>query len=1240
MRSNLKGIGKMKFLGLKIGVICSLLCVVHAFSADYIWNGIDGDWNDTMNWSGGELPPSVYQASNGCYQICGATNRIIFAGGVSPAGDIPEYAGSPENTPCIELGSNMELSLTNSWSQFGDDGISGESLLDTPKLLVGTNATLSLVRDSNFSFVRAPDTKMYFKVLPGGLLSFQSSRIDFSYYERRTVVFELDGGQVQFRSASDGWSSLRVVGTRFGNDISGSQHSLVSLNHGSLFYIQGRIENNMKDAAGNPAVVFDLCDTNSSVLFHLGGFYPDLASVSNDLGSVFLSSTIDNKYLEATESNGWVTVSLYGQDPLPCTYEHWLEVQGLGGAYTNLFDDPDNDSFCNLAEYALGSNPQSPSSAVRALQVDRASNGLVCLSFPARENSSDLLLLYRVERNDSLLDFDGWTTEGILPWGSGDPMDGFLIQTNLDESATNASCFYRLCVQYGSNHWNAGDFGNEEGGGGSGGGGSGEGGTTNATRYLTTSSLINFDPPTASNLLVNGSFELGLGAEPIYPGWIQTDPRGSLTPPSHPVVTTETASEGTRCLKISNIIQGQRVILDFKPPCMGSNGNCNATLALDVKSDGNNMGVIMPGFAWHSIGTSWKRVTRTLSVDAIYPIMRVDFTNSSTNPATLYVDGISWTADASSTSNNLRSASAEATLIPQHRDGIYDAGTPIILQYAVNADHAKTIGMELHLRDLTRGGIVTIPWEATSYSVSPASQSGFIQLGELKPGAYMALLGLYDPATSNLISVAREKFTVMSSLQGIPAPINFFAGTHGGGARGFSSEVDFSNRGAWTLDEYYQTAWRTGVRVQRLIAEVAALMPESNQIDFSDIKPDIYAASRNGCTTVLCADTFRVKAQGSVAPTNHYGDWVFVEGLKAPDEVTSDSYDFYLMPSNTIDSLYQALGSEFKGKLLSLEVVNELNMFVKDDHMDWIVDNLYRPAYQAFKPQATNTPVVVNFTMDFYIHPSFTQCFFRQGGLDGTDGFSYHPYGRRILVEELSNGNTGYGFDYMDLNNTFKTEIQTNTTKTINMGMSEIHAIGTFITPGWDLMQRILVDWVGGADWSAGVLYDGLCFLEARGMSAWRNRGPRAPGIGAVALNAMYSVLGGFRCIERIDLDHGVLIGLFENPTTGEKAVALANGYYNTLEATLDVDFAGMTLKVYDQWGAPCRIATPILLSREIIYIKSSEPGFADAFRNATLHFSTAPPRPIYQHNPAQFSPGPDSTWYQELLRTGLPPVE
>jgi hypothetical protein len=228
----------------------------------------------------------------------------------------------------------------------------------------------------------------------------------------------------------------------------------------------------------------------------------------------------------------------------------------------------------------------------------------------------------------------------------------------------------------------------------------------------------------------------------------------------------------------------------------------------------------------------------------------------------------------------------------------------------------------------------------------------------------------------------------------------------------------------------------------------------------------------------------------------------------------------------------------------------------------------------------------------------------------------------------------------MDLNNTFKTEIQTNTTKTINMGMSEIHAIGTFITPGWDLMQRILVDWVGGADWSAGVLYDGLCFLEARGMSAWRNRGPRAPGIGAVALNAMYSVLGGFRCIERIDLDHGVLIGLFENPTTGEKAVALANGYYNTLEATLDVDFAGMTLKVYDQWGAPCRIATPILLSREIIYIKSSEPGFADAFRNATLHFSTAPPRPIYQHNPAQFSPGPDSTWYQELLRTGLPPVE
>jgi hypothetical protein len=228
----------------------------------------------------------------------------------------------------------------------------------------------------------------------------------------------------------------------------------------------------------------------------------------------------------------------------------------------------------------------------------------------------------------------------------------------------------------------------------------------------------------------------------------------------------------------------------------------------------------------------------------------------------------------------------------------------------------------------------------------------------------------------------------------------------------------------------------------------------------------------------------------------------------------------------------------------------------------------------------------------------------------------------------------------MDLNNQFKQEAQTNTTKNIVMGMSEIHAIGTYYTPGWDLMQRILIDWVGGADWSAGVLSDGLYFLEARGMSAWSSRGPRAPGVGAVALNAMYAVLGGFQRLERINLDHGILIALFENTTTGEHAVALANGYYNTKDATLDVNLSGINFQAYDQWGAVTNITTPIMLSREVLYIKSDSAAFADAFRNSTLSLTNAPARKTYVHDPGTFSPSPDKPWFSELLRTGLPPLQ
>jgi hypothetical protein len=898
-------------------------------------------------------------------------------------------------------------------------------------------------------------------------------------------------------------------------------------------------------------------------------------------------------------------------------YQAWISSHPGASGTGHLLEDADSDHFKNLAEYAFGSVPDNPASLPENPRIEQAPDGSFLCVFRRRKDAAARGLHYAIQFTENISDPASWSAANVAE-SSVSPIDEHfeLVRATLPSGENHPHGFARSRVEFSPLASLT---------------------LSPASHSLSTDSLVNFDL-SGANLISNGSFELGLGAEPVYPGWIQTEPGASLTPPGRPLVTPETASHGNRCLKIPGIVQGQRVVIDFKPPPMGTSGTTSATLALDVKSDKGTMSAIMPGFASHSVSTAWQRFSRTIQVDAAYPVLRVDFTNNGPEPATLFVDGISWTADNSAASSFLRSSAVEASLLPASRDGIHDSTSHVLLSYALDAQTPTQAVLELHLRDLTRGGTATIPWtRQTTIPDQPAG--GSIDLGTLPPGAYMALLGVRNPGDDTILAVAREKFTVMSPLVGIDPPIGFSTGMHGG-VRGFSGQTDFCARGAWSLDEYYQTAWRIGLRTQRLVAEIFQLMPQPGTTDLSTLKPYIDTAVNHGCNTVLCADTFRYKNQGSTAPSGHDGDWVFVQGTKAPDDVDSPAYDFYIIPPDAIASLYGALGSEFDGKLAALEIINELNMYIKHDHMSWIVDNLYRPAYQAFKPNAPTTPVVVNFTMDFYLTPGYTQGFFSSDGAEGTDGFSYHPYARRILVENLNNGTTGYGFDYMDRNNTFKTEAEATTTKTIHMGMSEIHAIGTYFTPGWDLMQRTLIDWSGGADWSAGVLSDGLYFLEAREMSAWVNRGPRAPGTGAVALNAMHAILGGFRLLERINLDHGILLALFENPATGETAAAMANGYYETKDATLDVAISSMAYQAYDQWGAETTVSAPLNLSREILYIKSADPDFAEAFRNATLHLSTVSPRPQYAHDPGQFSPSPDKAWYAELLRTGLPPMQ
>src|SRR5690606_25319523 len=100
-----------------------------------------------------------------------------------------------------------------------------------------------------------------------------------------------------------------------------------------------------------------------------------------------------------------------------------------------------------------------------------------------------------------------------------------------------------------------------------------------------------------------------------------------------------------------------------------------------------------------------------------------------------------------------------------------------------------------------------------------------------------------DKSSGELLGIARERFTVMTDLRDVPAPVDFGAGYHGG--LEFGNEVGFNWRGYWTLDDFFATNFQTGMRVQRDIFNWEQLEPERGKYVWDYLDARVEAASRN-----------------------------------------------------------------------------------------------------------------------------------------------------------------------------------------------------------------------------------------------------------------------------------------------------------------------------------------------------------------------------------------------------------
>jgi hypothetical protein len=284
--------------------------VVASYATDYTWTGAsDNNWSNTANWAGGTLPqtaPSGELANNG--------NNIIFQDNApnSPSNNVPIYGGYSGGVgmPSFTLGAGTSLEIMAGPSVLGDGGVDRVGQIAT----IGSAASLTLIKDNNMTLARDPDGVASFDVT-GGTLNIRSDRLDFGFNQNRYSNFELNAGTVTVYSSKGYWYNLALFGTRNGSDSDAfdeTHRSLVTLTNSSIFDINGRFANNMKDTDGDPCVVFDLQDRESYVRVHA-----NIATVrTNFIGSIFISSTLGNDQVWATaEAGDWVTIKASGKPP-------------------------------------------------------------------------------------------------------------------------------------------------------------------------------------------------------------------------------------------------------------------------------------------------------------------------------------------------------------------------------------------------------------------------------------------------------------------------------------------------------------------------------------------------------------------------------------------------------------------------------------------------------------------------------------------------------------------------------------------------------------------------------------------------------------------------------------------------------------------------------------------------------------------------------------------------------------
>lgn len=770
----------------------------------------------------------------------------------------------------------------------------------------------------------------------------------------------------------------------------------------------------------------------------------------------------------------------------------------------------------------------------------------------------------------------------------------------------------------------------------------------NLAAALVVTSLSVESAVAVDNFLSNGSFELGLGAEPFYPGWrIEKSAYAGAEIPPLPLLDSTVAHSGKQSLKLSRPAGSHILFLDFQSPVIRNKAASFVSLWVKASRPDVNMiiglcpvdgkGRDLVSSQKKTIGTEWQRIEYDVPPASGVVPLRMEIAALQTGGFDVWIDDVCWSSEKNA---ELRPGLVDLVLLPQSRNGMWFAGAPVILNWSADASVPKEIILEAKVTDLGRREELAFKL-ATNIKIGRQPSQGKIDLGMLKRGAYWADVIARDPATGNILATAHERFTVMANLKDRPAPVNFDVGYHGGIE--FGKDMGFSWRGYWSLDEFFAINFQTGFRINRDIWDWRNIEPLPGQYVWDELDSRIDAAYRNGCSVIVCVPhsplnmTAEEYRQISDNPAMDQGRWIYKTAKEINDQrVRSTPMNgkggpklLFAPDPAALTKFMVELAKRYNGKLAAIEFINEANLFITPKGL---IEYYFKPVYPELKKVAPNLPVLMNQTMDFAADGNgYTGQFLAQGGFQYLDGITHHPYGASLLED---NG--------LPSTKTLEKLSQkySRPDKAMVLGMTEIHGIGDYSFLRGEPVQRALIDWSVGCRWSAGVLLAYTNFYEGTGPKKWTQRGAFAPGVAAVQMNALYAVLGGYRFSERIELDNSVLIAAFDRTQgkEGERfAVALTAANIPVIKCTLEVDLNGIDVATFDRFGEPMPLPSrrQVDLGPDVIYLKSNDSALLQRLKAGRIVWSQALVQRVEVPKGTFGTPS-----YTSIYTTGLPPLE